>query len=54
MAKPVPKKSKSQVAKFRETARALEADESEEKFDVALKKMAKSPPPKPQPKKPAQ
>jgi hypothetical protein len=54
------KKSKgpSQIQKFRETARALEANESEEDFNVALKKVAKAPPSreeakKPQPRKPA-
>ena len=49
--------TKKQVQKFRETARELEANESEEDFNVALKKVAKAPPPreeakKPQPKKP--
>lgn len=37
---------KSQVDKFREAARELETDQSEEAFDRALKKVAKSPPPK--------
>jgi hypothetical protein len=56
MAKSDPKKSKSQVAKFRATARALAADQNEAAFDAALKKVAKAPPPpktKPQPRKPA-
>jgi hypothetical protein len=34
MAKSDPKKSKSQAAKFREAARALEADQSEAVFDA--------------------
>jgi hypothetical protein len=37
---------KSQVQKFRETARALECNESEAAFDRALKKVAKASPPK--------
>jgi hypothetical protein len=37
---------KSQAQKFRETARALEADQSETAFNAALKKVAKAPPPK--------
>ena len=37
---------KSQVDKFREAARELETDDSEERFDSLLKKVAKSPPPK--------
>lgn len=36
----------SQVEKFRQAARELETDQSEEAFDLALKKVAKSPPPK--------
>jgi hypothetical protein len=36
---------KSQVQKFRETARALGADQSETAFNAALKKVAKSPTP---------
>jgi anti-sigma factor RsiW len=40
-------RKKSQIQKFRETARALECDESEAAFDRALKRVAKaSPPPK--------
>jgi hypothetical protein len=34
------KKPKSQIDAFRKTARALECDESEERFDGALKKVA--------------
>lgn len=37
---------KPQVEKFRETARELEADESEDAFDRIVKKIAKAPPPK--------
>jgi hypothetical protein len=48
--------AKSQIQKFRETARAFECNESEAAFDRALKKVAKAPPPpkesKPQSKKP--
>ncbi len=33
---------KPQVEKFREAARELEADDSEEAFDAKLKKIAKS------------
>ena len=47
---------KSQIQKFRETARALECNESEAVFNRALKRVAKAPPPpkgsKPQPKRP--
>jgi hypothetical protein len=39
MAKSDPKKSKSQAAKFHETARALEADENEIAFNAALKRV---------------
>lgn len=35
-----------QVEKFREAARQLETDDSEEAFDAKLKKIAKAPPPK--------
>jgi len=38
---------KSQAEKFRETAHALEADESEKRFDAALKKIAAAKPAKP-------
>lgn len=41
-----PKTSKSQVDKFRELARKIGATESEEPLNEALKKIAKSPPPK--------
>ncbi|WP_198174070.1 DNA-binding protein [Mesorhizobium xinjiangense] len=40
------KAKKSQADKFREAARELEADDSEERFDRLLKKIAKSPAPK--------
>jgi hypothetical protein len=35
---------KSQIDKFRETARALETDESEDKFDATLRKVAAAKP----------
>ena len=38
-------KQKSQVSKFRETARALGADQSESAFNAALKKVATAPSP---------
>ncbi|WP_292237689.1 DNA-binding protein [Mesorhizobium sp.] len=38
--------TKPQIDKFREAARALETDQSEETFNRVLKKVAKSPPPK--------
>jgi hypothetical protein len=38
---------KSQVDKFREAARELETDDSEEAFARMVKKIAKAPPPKP-------
>lgn len=42
---------KSQVSRFVEAARELGCDESEERFDAALRKVASSPPaPKPEPK----
>jgi hypothetical protein len=47
-AKPVG--AKSQIERFRETARELGAGESEEAFDAALKKVAKAPPPPKRPK----
>jgi hypothetical protein len=31
---------KTQIEKFRETARALESDEDEDKFDAALRRVA--------------
>ncbi len=40
------KKAESQITKFRETARKHEADEDEEKFDDALRRVAKANPPK--------
>jgi hypothetical protein len=39
-------KRSSQLHKFREMARVLDADQSEAAFNAALKKVAKSPPPK--------
>jgi hypothetical protein len=39
-------REKSQIDKFREAARELETDDSEEAFDATLKKIAKAPPPK--------
>jgi len=40
-----------QITRFREAARELGCDESEERFNVALRKVASSPPaPKPTPK----
>jgi hypothetical protein len=42
----MPDAAKSQIDKFREAAREHETDDSEEAFDRALKKIAKSPPPK--------
>lgn len=45
------KKAESQIKKFREAARELETDDSEEAFDAKLKRIAKAPPPKPQEKK---
>jgi hypothetical protein len=38
-------KLKSQIQTFREAARNLETDESEERFDAALKVVAKAPAP---------
>lgn len=37
---------KSQREKFEDAARELETDDREEAFDAALKKIAKTPPPK--------
>jgi len=37
----------SQAAKFRDLARELEADEDEARFEDAVRKVAKVPPPKP-------
>jgi hypothetical protein len=42
---------KPQIDKFREAARELETDDSEENFDRILKRVAKAPPPKEKPKK---
>jgi hypothetical protein len=36
----------SQIDKFREAARELETDQSEEAYDAMVKKIAKAPPPK--------
>ncbi|CAN7290133.1 hypothetical protein [Mesorhizobium sp. LjNodule214] len=41
----------SQLEKFKQVARELETDESEEHFDRVLKKVAKSTPPKDEPAK---
>lgn len=38
--------TKPQIEKFRDAARELEADESEEAFDRNLARIAKAPPPK--------
>ena len=40
--------AKPQIDRFREAARELGCDESEERFDAALVKVAKAPPPKEQ------
>lgn len=40
------KKAESQIDKFREAARELETDQSEEAFDRTLRKVTKAPPPK--------
>ena len=45
----LPKREQSrqaQVDKFREAARELGCDESEERFDATLERIAKAPPPK--------
>jgi hypothetical protein len=39
-------KQNSQTESFKEAARALQCDESEERFDAALKKVAAHKPPK--------
>lgn len=39
-------KEQPQIDKFREAARELECDESESRFDAALERIAKAPPPK--------
>lgn len=36
----------TQLDKFKQAARELETDDSEEAFDAKLKKIAKAPPPK--------
>lgn len=46
---PQPPKDKSQIDRFKEAARQLEADEREAAFDEKLKRLAKHPE-KPQPK----
>ncbi|MER8391912.1 hypothetical protein NKH10_08380 [Mesorhizobium sp. M1340] len=46
MKKPILKPDKSQVDKFKEAARELETDQSEEAFDRVLKKVAKAAHPK--------
>lgn len=38
----MPKKQQSQPDRFREAARELECDESEERFDGAMKRLAKA------------
>jgi hypothetical protein len=47
-------KGGDQIKRFRETARALECDEDEGRFDEALKRVAKAPTPanESKPKKP--
>jgi hypothetical protein len=47
-----PKKNLEQVAKFQETARQLGCDESEERFNTMLGKVAKAPAPQPPKAKP--
>jgi hypothetical protein len=39
---------RTQLDKFKETARALECDEDEETFKRALRKVARAPKPKPE------
>lgn len=39
------RKSQSQLDKFKEAARELETDDSEEAFDAALKRVGKAKPP---------
>ncbi|MBZ9660395.1 hypothetical protein LB523_15180 [Mesorhizobium sp. ESP-6-4] len=46
MAKNSAKSVKTQREKFEDAARELGTDDSEERFDRVLKKVAKSPPPK--------
>jgi hypothetical protein len=42
----MPDKEAAQIEKFKQAARELKTDESEEAFDRVLKKVAKAPPPK--------
>jgi hypothetical protein len=44
--KPRPPDEKPQIERFREMARELECDESEEAFDALLRKIAAAGPPK--------
>jgi hypothetical protein len=44
-----PSEDKRQLEKFKEAARELETDDSEEAFDAMVKKIAKSPAPKEKP-----
>lgn len=46
MPKEKPPTTQSQIDKFREAARELDTNLSEDAFDRALKKIAKAPPPK--------
>ncbi|MGH6955428.1 MAG: hypothetical protein ACREEW_02035 [Caulobacteraceae bacterium] len=43
-------KPKAQAEKFRDLARELETDDDETRFDERLKKLAKAPKPKTEPK----
>lgn len=45
-------KKVKQIDKFKEAAREVETDNSEERFDRALRRVAKVPPPKQKPKQP--
>ena len=47
---PKPRESASQVDRFKQAARELEADESEKRFDERLAKIARQ---KPSPEKPS-
>jgi hypothetical protein len=49
--KPKPNKDIPQKVRFMEVAKKLEADESEEAFDAALKRIAKAPLPEKKSKK---
>ena len=44
----MPDAPKPQTDKFRDLARELEADEDEAAFEATLRRIAKSPPPKPE------